>query len=92
MEDQPEATDFDDDHDVEPAPAGADEPATPTAASPTVVPSSAAAPAASGVAGVDAALARLRDVESAPLDEHVEIFDDVQRQLHDALAELDDEQ
>jgi hypothetical protein len=45
-----------------------------------------------GVAAADAALDRLRDVAAAPLEEHVEIFDDVQRRLHDGLAELDDEQ
>jgi hypothetical protein len=45
-----------------------------------------------GVAAADSALKRLRDVETAPLEEHVEIFDDVQRRLHDGLAELDDEQ
>jgi hypothetical protein len=49
-------------------------------------------PEPTGVPAVDAALERLRDVEAAPVEEHVEIFDDVQRQLHDALAELDDEQ
>jgi hypothetical protein len=47
---------------------------------------------ATGVTAADSALERLRDVESAPLDEHVEIFDDVQRRLHEGLAELDDEQ
>jgi hypothetical protein len=47
---------------------------------------------ATGVASVDAALERLRDVEHAPVEAHVEIFDDVQRRLHDALAELDDGQ
>jgi hypothetical protein len=51
-----------------------------------------AAASPTGVAAVDAALERLRGVETAPLEDHVEIFDDVQRQLHDALAELDDEQ
>jgi hypothetical protein len=49
-------------------------------------------PELTGVAAADAALARLRDVSSAPLDEHVEIFDDVHRRLHEGLAELDDEQ
>jgi hypothetical protein len=44
-----------------------------------------------GVAAADAALERLRDVETAPLDEHVEIFDDVHQRLHEGLAELDDE-
>lgn len=45
-----------------------------------------------GATAADAALERLRDVETAPLDEHVEIFDDVQQRLHEGLAELDDEQ
>jgi hypothetical protein len=45
-----------------------------------------------GVTAADAALERLRDVNTAPLDEHVEIFDDVQQRLHEGLAELDDEQ
>jgi hypothetical protein len=49
-------------------------------------------PETTGVAAADSALARLRDVASAPLEEHVDIFDDVQRRLHDGLAELDDEQ
>ncbi|HWA64790.1 MAG TPA: hypothetical protein VG899_00260 [Mycobacteriales bacterium] len=44
-----------------------------------------------GVAAVDAALARLQDLAEVPVEAHVEIFDDVQRQLHDALAELDDD-
>lgn len=43
-----------------------------------------------GVSSVDAALERLRDLEGAPVEAHVEIFDDVQRQLHEALAELDE--
>ena len=59
---------------------------------PTPTPPEPTGPEPSGIASVDGAIARLRDVESAPLDTHVEIFDDVQRQLHDALAELDDEQ
>jgi hypothetical protein len=45
-----------------------------------------------GVAAADSALVRLHDVAAAPLDEHVEIFDDVHRRLHEGLAELDDEQ
>jgi hypothetical protein len=50
----------------------------------------AAAGEPTGVASVDVAQARLRDVDESPVEAHVEIFDDVQRQLHDALAELDD--
>jgi hypothetical protein len=49
-------------------------------------------PEATGVPAADSAMARLRDVETAPLEDHVEIFDDVQRRLHEGLAELDDEQ
>jgi hypothetical protein len=44
-----------------------------------------------GVAAADSALERLRDVDTAPLEEHVGIFDDVQRRLHEGLSELDDE-
>lgn len=44
-----------------------------------------------GVTAADAALERLRDAETAPLEEHVEIFNDVQQRLHEGLAELDDE-
>ena len=43
-----------------------------------------------GVPAVDAALERLGDLEGAPVEAHVEIFDDVQRQLHEALAELEE--
>jgi hypothetical protein len=45
-----------------------------------------------GVPAADSALARLGDVATAPLEEHVEIFDDVHRRLNDGLAELDDDQ
>lgn len=43
-----------------------------------------------GVDGADRALRRLREVSSAPLDEHVDLYDEVQRELHDALTQLDD--
>jgi hypothetical protein len=46
--------------------------------------------ASTGVASVDAALERLHDLDGAPVEAHVEIFDDVQRQLHEALAELEE--
>jgi hypothetical protein len=52
----------------------------------------AAEPESTGVAAADSALGRLRDIDTAPLEDHVEIFDDVQRRLHEGLAELDDEQ
>lgn len=37
---------------------------------------------------VDDALARLTDLSSLPVDEHVGVFEDVQRRLHDTLADL----
>lgn len=40
---------------------------------------------------VDAALARLAEVDEAPLTEHVGIYDDVHRMLQDALADLDED-
>lgn len=49
-------------------------------------------PAASGLPAVDAAVERLGSVEELPAHAHVEVYDDAQRRLHDALAELDDEQ
>jgi hypothetical protein len=44
-----------------------------------------------GVPAADAALDRLRSLEGAVLEEHVDIYEDVQRRLHEGLAELDDE-
>ena len=41
-----------------------------------------------GEARVDDALARLKDLESLPVHEHVEVFEDVQRRLHETLADL----
>jgi len=41
-----------------------------------------------GEARVDDALGRLADLESLPVHEHVEVFEDVQRRLHDTLADL----
>ncbi|MCU1520406.1 MAG: hypothetical protein JWN19_791, partial [Arthrobacter sp.] len=39
---------------------------------------------------VAAALAALDGVADRPLDEHVEVFDEVHRRLQDALATLDE--
>lgn len=44
----------------------------------------------SAPAGVDAALRRLEALESRPVGEHVEVFDEVHRLLQDALATLDE--
>jgi hypothetical protein len=48
--------------------------------------------ARTGVAAADDALDRLDGLADAPLDTHVELFDEVQRRLHEGLAELDDGQ
>ena len=44
---------------------------------------------ATGDAKVDAALARLVDVEGLPPTEHAEVYEVVHAGLHDALADLD---
>lgn len=41
-------------------------------------------------AAADAARARLEELDEAPLEEHVGIFDDVQRRLQEGLADLDE--
>jgi hypothetical protein len=46
--------------------------------------------ARTGVAAADDALDRLERLADAPLEDHVELFDEVQRRLHEGLAELDD--
>jgi hypothetical protein len=46
--------------------------------------------ARTGVAAADDALDRLERLSDAPLEDHVELFDEVQRRLHEGLAELDD--
>jgi hypothetical protein len=47
-------------------------------------------PSRTNIAAADAALDRLEALEAVPVHDHVEIYDDVQRMLHDGLAELDD--
>ena len=44
----------------------------------------------SGVAAADEGRARLRDLDDAPLDQHVEVFEDVHRRLQEGLADLDE--
>jgi hypothetical protein len=46
--------------------------------------------ARTGVTAADDALDRLERLADAPLEDHVELFDEVQRRLHEGLAELDD--
>ncbi|HVS67464.1 MAG TPA: hypothetical protein VHE56_02845 [Mycobacteriales bacterium] len=66
------------------------EPAPEASPAPAPVAHEAPADEPTGVAAVDAALERLRDLQGAPVEAHVEVFDDVQRQLHEALAELEE--
>jgi hypothetical protein len=40
---------------------------------------------------VDAALARLAELDGAPTELHAEVYEGVQHQLHGAMADLDDE-
>ncbi len=42
-----------------------------------------------GHPGVDAALARLEELESVPTEAHAEVFEDVHQQLRDTLSALD---
>jgi hypothetical protein len=43
-----------------------------------------------GVPSADAARARLSGVDEAPLEEHVEVYEDVHRRLQEGLADLDE--
>jgi len=44
-----------------------------------------------GVPAADAAAERLSELEEAPLDEHVAIYEDVHRRLQEGLADLDEQ-
>jgi len=44
-----------------------------------------------GVPAADAAADRLGELEEAPLDEHVAIYEDVHRRLQEGLADLDEQ-
>jgi hypothetical protein len=44
-----------------------------------------------GVASVDAAAERLTELDEAPLEEHVGIYEDVHRRLQEGLADLDEQ-
>jgi hypothetical protein len=48
-----------------------------------------ARPASTGVASVDAAIGQLARLDELPTSEHVAVYDDLHRQLQDALADLD---
>ena len=44
-----------------------------------------------GVAAADEAAARLADIDDAPVDAHVGIYEDVHRRLQEGLADLDEQ-
>lgn len=82
-------------------------PATPAPAAPAAPPASTVSPAPwassaptalppmpepTGDERVDVALARFEELTAAPVAEHVEVFEDVQRRLQDVLASIDHEQ
>jgi hypothetical protein len=46
---------------------------------------------ATGVTAADAAADRLAEVDAAPLEEHVGIYEDVHRRLQEGLADLDEQ-
>ena len=43
-----------------------------------------------GVPAADEAKRRLQDIDDAPLEEHVEVYEDVHRRLQEGLADLDE--
>jgi len=47
-------------------------------------------PEPTGVPAADEARARLSTVDDAPLEEHVEVYEDVHLQLQEGLADLDE--
>ncbi|MFJ9691318.1 hypothetical protein [Kitasatospora sp. NPDC101183] len=48
-------------------------------------------PVATGHPGVDAALARLEELDGVPAEAHVPVYEDVHQRLVDTLAALDQE-
>lgn len=59
-------------------PAASDPPVEPTGVEPT------------GVAAADDARRRLDELATAPLEEHVAVFEDAHRRLQEGLADLDE--
>lgn len=45
----------------------------------------------SGVPSAEAARQRLQAIDDAPLEEHVEVYEDVHRRLQEGLADLDED-
>lgn len=68
-----------------PAPTVDDPPADPVAG-----PAEPAQGDGTGDARVDDALGRLTDLSALPVEEHLAVYEEVQRRLHDTLADLDE--
>ena len=68
---------------------GADRPALTHPATEHSAAGHSAAVDSTGDPRVDDAMARLVDVDGAPVSEHLDIYQDVHRRLHEALADLD---
>ena len=49
-----------------------------------------AAPAPTGVEAADGAAERLQELDEAPLEDHVGVYEDVHRRLQEGLADLDE--
>jgi hypothetical protein len=47
-------------------------------------------PEPTGVPAADGARERLAAIDDAPLEEHVEVYEDVHQQLQEGLADLDE--
>ena len=67
------------------------EPATAEEADSDQVETRDAGPARTGVPAADAAAERLSELDEAPLEEHVEVYEDVHRRLQEGLADLDEQ-
>lgn len=50
----------------------------------------ASGPGPTGVPSAEEARDRLASIDDAPLEEHVEVYEDVHRQLQEGLADLDE--
>jgi hypothetical protein len=68
-----------------------DAPTTPDDLDETAAPAGDGEQPATGVAAADEAADRLAQIADAPLEEHVEIYEDVHRQLQEGLADLDEQ-
>lgn len=89
FEDDALAEDLADDQAPDDAGYGAEPEGAAVASAPAGIPALPDARNGTGDPRVDDALARLDDLAALPLDEHIAVFDEVSRRLHDALASLD---